>query len=120
MKSYLHSKVLPLTYHATRHIFGVIEKGALPVSGSGKSHPQQSRQHLSDSEPVCEGVLELYDQALAIIREVKENEREAAVLHNLGATYSGMGQYEKAKPFFERSLPLWREVGNRDSEALTL
>jgi tetratricopeptide (TPR) repeat protein len=64
--------------------------------------------------------LELYGQALPILREVGDRAVEAATLNNMGAVYLGTGQPQKALELYGQALPISQEVGDRAVEAATL
>jgi predicted ATPase/class 3 adenylate cyclase len=44
----------------------------------------------------------------------------AGVAHGLGVLLDEQGEPEAARPLFERSLAIWRELGNRDQQASNL
>ena len=64
--------------------------------------------------------LELYEQALPLMREVGDRAGEAATLNNMAAVYRATGQPQRALELYEQALPLRREVGDRAGEATTL
>ncbi|MBA2285534.1 MAG: tetratricopeptide repeat protein [Ktedonobacteraceae bacterium] len=64
--------------------------------------------------------LRLYEQALAIRREVDDRAGEGATLNNLGGVYDDVGQKQQALTYFEQALAIHREVGNRAMEGTTL
>ncbi|HEU5378200.1 MAG TPA: tetratricopeptide repeat protein [Ktedonobacteraceae bacterium] len=64
--------------------------------------------------------LELYEQALPVMREVGDRAGEAATLSNLALVYHGIGQPKRALELYEQALPIMREVGDRAGEAATL
>ena len=41
-------------------------------------------------------------------------------MNNLGSTYDSIGQYSKAIEFFQQSLAISQEIGNRKGEAAAL
>ena len=45
---------------------------------------------------------------------------EAANLNNLGNAYSKLGQYNKARDFFQQSLAIFKQIGDREGEGITL
>lgn len=59
-------------------------------------------------------------QGLPLRHEVGDRAGEAATLHNIGATYSRLGEHAHALKFLQQALPLRREVGDRQGEAVTL
>ncbi|SCF49322.1 tetratricopeptide repeat protein, partial [Micromonospora carbonacea] len=64
--------------------------------------------------------LEDYQQALALHQQAGNRAGEAATLTNIGHTYHGLGDRQKALDHYREALPLLREVGNRAGEAATL
>jgi tetratricopeptide (TPR) repeat protein len=64
--------------------------------------------------------LELYEQALPLMREVGNRDGEAATLNNIAEVQRGTGELQQALELYEQALPLMREVGNREGEAATL
>ena len=63
---------------------------------------------------------EVYNQALAIWRELGSHQGEALTVNNIGRLYRDLGQHQTALDYYNKALPLWREVGNRNGEALAL
>jgi len=67
------------------------------------------------------GGLARYEQALALVRELGDQEGgEANTLSNIGAVYSDLGDQDKALDYLQQALPLRRAVGDRSGEAATL
>ncbi|WP_193199140.1 CHAT domain-containing protein [Nostoc sp. MG11] len=64
--------------------------------------------------------IQIFQQALTISRELKDQKREAIALVGLGFNYNALGEKQKALDYFNQSLPLYRAVGDRSGEALTL
>ena len=58
---------------------------------------------------------EEFDSALA--RENSDRQGEGAWLGNIGICHNAVGQTEQASDYFEQSLAIGREVGDRKSEA---
>ena len=63
---------------------------------------------------------DLYDQVLAITREIGDRAGEGVALGNLGSTYLRLGQYHKAIDLYEQDLAITREIGNRAGEGSAL
>jgi len=63
---------------------------------------------------------ELFEQALAINRTLKNRLWETLNLNNLGIVACEQADYISAKAFYERALAISREIGNRAAEALNL
>jgi tetratricopeptide (TPR) repeat protein len=64
--------------------------------------------------------LQLYEEALPIMREVGDRTGEATTLNNMASVYSDIGQRPKALQLYEEALPISREIGDRACEAATL
>ena len=57
--------------------------------------------------------LELYEQALPLMREVGNRAGEATTLSNMAGVYDATGQPRRALELYEQALPLMREVETR-------
>jgi CHAT domain-containing protein/tetratricopeptide (TPR) repeat protein len=64
--------------------------------------------------------IELYEQGLAIFRELNDRFRETIALGNLGVAYRNLGQYDRAIDFYEQNLAIAREIGDRAGEGRAL
>jgi tetratricopeptide (TPR) repeat protein len=64
--------------------------------------------------------IDLYEQALAIAREVGDRDGEAVVLGGLGNNYYDLGQTPKAIELLEQAVAIARETGNRQLETSAL
>jgi len=64
--------------------------------------------------------LELYEQALPILRDVGDRAGEATTLNNLAGVYHRIGHPTRALELYEQALPILRDVGDRAGEATTL
>jgi CHAT domain-containing protein/Tfp pilus assembly protein PilF len=60
--------------------------------------------------------LKSYEQALAIIREIKYRQAEGVVLNEISAVYRKLAQYPKAIEILEQALVIVKETGNRAGE----
>ena len=58
----------------------------------------------------------IYEQALAIAREIGDRRGEGADLGNLGLAYADLGEPRKAIEFYEQALAIAREIGDRRGE----
>jgi CHAT domain-containing protein/tetratricopeptide (TPR) repeat protein len=61
-----------------------------------------------------------YNQALLMMRELKDRQKEAAVLSNIAGVYHFLGEEQAALDLHNESLELRRAVGDRRGEANTL
>ena len=64
--------------------------------------------------------LQLFQQSLAISREIGDRRGEGNSLGNIGGIYSILSDYPKALDFYEQSLAINREIGNRGGESVSL
>ncbi|MBD3324354.1 tetratricopeptide repeat protein [candidate division KSB3 bacterium] len=64
--------------------------------------------------------LPLWEQSLAIQREIGDRAGEGATLNNLAGIAHARGDYATALTYLEQSLAIQRELGNRAGEGTTL
>jgi tetratricopeptide (TPR) repeat protein len=62
----------------------------------------------------------LYEQSLALYREIGDRAGEGTTLGNMGAIYHARGDYDTALKYLEQSLEIRQEVGDRAGEGTTL
>jgi tetratricopeptide (TPR) repeat protein len=62
----------------------------------------------------------LYEQTLALCRELGNRSAEAGCLNNLGIVELCQGSYNTSRELYEQSLALFRELGDRNGEAACL
>jgi Tfp pilus assembly protein PilF len=62
----------------------------------------------------------IFEQALAIARQVGERQNEALPLSNLGKAAGDEGDYSAAQDYYKQALQIDREIGNRRGECLVL
>ncbi|MBW4653748.1 MAG: CHAT domain-containing protein [Kaiparowitsia implicata GSE-PSE-MK54-09C] len=62
----------------------------------------------------------LYEQSLAIAREIGDRQGESNALGNLGNAYLSLDQYQQAIDFYEQSLVIAREISDRRGEGSAL
>ena len=55
----------------------------------------------------------MYEQALAIAREIGDRRGEEVNLGNLGLAYAALGETRRAIAFYEQALAIAREIGDR-------
>ncbi|WP_434684206.1 tetratricopeptide repeat protein [Pseudanabaena minima] len=65
-------------------------------------------------------VIQVFEVALEIYREIKDRRGEATSLLGLGEMYRNLGQYQKAIDFYQQSLPIFNQIGDRNGEAASL
>ncbi|MDP9366396.1 MAG: tetratricopeptide repeat protein [Chloroflexota bacterium] len=112
------------------HRYGYLREGAGWVSlGLAPNHdppPRLKLRALSSLAGLLFGLgnykraKELYEQSLALARELGDRAGEASSLRNLGSVAASLGDYARAKELHEQSLALARELGNRAGEASSL
>ncbi|MEA5549857.1 tetratricopeptide repeat protein [Anabaena cylindrica UHCC 0172] len=61
-----------------------------------------------------------WEQALPLMRAVRERDGETATLIGIGRVYSDLGEKQKALAYYNQALPLLRAVRDRGGEAVTL
>jgi tetratricopeptide (TPR) repeat protein len=64
--------------------------------------------------------IQLFDQALALARETRDQESEATALGNLGLCYADLGQTHRAIELYDQVLTLLRDAGDRNPESIAL
>ena len=64
--------------------------------------------------------IDLFEQALAIDREIGDRNREATALGSLATCYGELGQFTQAIEIFEQALAIDQEAGNRRGEVVGL
>jgi tetratricopeptide (TPR) repeat protein len=64
--------------------------------------------------------IEYHEQALALQRDLGDQQGEANSLNSLGIVAMSQGNYAEAIDYYEQSLALKRELGDRQGEATTL
>src|SRR5262249_13644082 len=62
----------------------------------------------------------VYEQSLAIFRELGDRHGEGQTLGNLGDVYRLQGRWAEATAAYEQSLAIFRELGDRRREEATL
>jgi len=63
--------------------------------------------------------IQLFNEALPILRDLGDRAGEAATLTNIGRVYDGLGDRQQALRFYNEALPILRDVGHRAGEAVT-
>jgi tetratricopeptide (TPR) repeat protein len=64
--------------------------------------------------------LPLYEQSLAIFREIGDKAGEGVTLNNIGQIYDARGDYPAALKYLKQSLAIYREIGDKEGEGTTL
>ncbi|MCC3593453.1 CHAT domain-containing protein [Microcoleus sp. PH2017_28_MFU_U_A] len=67
-----------------------------------------------------QAALNSWQQALQIYRAIKNRQREALALNNLGKAYNSLGNNAKAIEYSQQSLAIAREIKDREGEAVAL
>jgi tetratricopeptide (TPR) repeat protein len=60
--------------------------------------------------------LSYFDQALPLLRQVRDKRVEASTLNNIGIVFSDLGEKQKALSYYDQALPLHRQVGDKDGK----
>ncbi|MFB2877786.1 tetratricopeptide repeat protein [Floridanema aerugineum] len=79
---------------------------------------RQGNQQFQISQ--VEEALQFWQQALAIYREIKNRQGEAASLGNLGIAYDSLGDYTKAIVYYQQCLIITQEIEDRFNEGRVL
>lgn len=64
--------------------------------------------------------LELSEQALEIVRELRDRKREGTVMGNMAVIWRSRGDYTRAEELYRTAISIHREVGDRRFEGITL
>ncbi|MDK2461256.1 CHAT domain-containing protein, partial [Aphanizomenon sp. PH219] len=64
--------------------------------------------------------IEVYQQSLAIQRDIGDRYGEGSSLIGLGSAYNSLGQYPKAIEVYQQSLAIQRDIGDRYGEGSSL
>ncbi|MEH2455110.1 tetratricopeptide repeat protein [Nostoc sp.] len=59
----------------------------------------------------------LYQEALAIYRELEDEKVEAIALNNLGGVALSRGQYDRAESYYKQALAIEEKLGNKEKQA---
>ena len=62
--------------------------------------------------------LPLYEQSLAISKEIGDRAGEGTTLNNISQIYHDRGDYDTALKYLEQSLAIMREIGAKAEEAV--
>ena len=60
----------------------------------------------------------LYNEALSIMKEIRNRQGQSACYGNLGTVYENLGEYGKAKTYQENALVIRKEIGDQQGKAL--
>src|SRR3954471_8352614 len=93
---------------------------ARSASGVGKGKASATWANVRLSLGEYRRAIDLYEQALAIIRETGDRLSEAITLGNLGLCYANLGKPRRAIELYEQDLAIIREIGDRRGEAMAL
>ena len=75
----------------------------------------KSAGSLANQQGDHERARQMYQESLAILRELDDKPRVAYLLNNLGNVAIFQEDYEAARPLFEESLAIMREIGYRSA-----
>ncbi|MEH2299123.1 MAG: tetratricopeptide repeat protein [Nostoc sp.] len=71
----------------------------------------EQRQNLAEAE-------RLYQEALAIYRELEDEEGEAIALNNLGEVAREQGDYDRAESYLKEALAIYKQPGDKQVQAI--
>jgi class 3 adenylate cyclase/tetratricopeptide (TPR) repeat protein len=89
----------------------VLPKSASFLNAVGARHYRQGRMDEARA---------MYEESLAIRRELGDRRGEATSLNNLGNLHMYQGRMDEARAMYEESLAIKREIGDRRGEAYSL
>jgi tetratricopeptide (TPR) repeat protein len=92
------------------------QEGEKPLHASVLNNLANVHQRMGQAQQA----LAYYEQALPILRELKDRAGEAATLNNLALVYQGIGQPQRALALYAQVLLIRRELKDRAGEAITL
>ena len=100
-------------------------QAALSQENAGQRTPVRARAlngagNLAWRQGDYSGARALYEEGLAISRELGDKQGTAGSLHNLGTVAKEQGDYSRARALCEEALGINREIGNRAWEANNL
>ncbi|MFN6570030.1 tetratricopeptide repeat protein [Dendronalium sp. ChiSLP03b] len=75
-----------------------------------QGHIAKQRQHWAEAE-------RMYQEALAIYRELGNEEDEAISLNDLGAVAQQQGHYDRAESYYKQALAIEEKLGNKEKQA---
>ena len=64
--------------------------------------------------------IELYEEALVIVRQLGQRPAEGTILNNLGICYVFLSDYQRAIDYLEQALAICRDIGDRANEMSSL
>ena len=64
--------------------------------------------------------IDLFEEALVIMREHNNWAAEAVILNDLGLCYYSLSDYQHAIDYYEQALRIFRDIGHRTGEAASL
>ena len=72
------------------------------------------------SQARFQDAIDLFEEALAIVRALDKYYAESAILNAIGVCYHSLSDYQKAIEYHEQSLAIERDIGDRSGEAASL
>ena len=64
--------------------------------------------------------LEKFEQALVLVREIRERQGEGVILNSIARVYKNLGKYKEVLSYLQQSLKIFREIGHRSGEGASL
>jgi tetratricopeptide (TPR) repeat protein len=105
-RQWLHTLAALLDEHPQRNIYR-----ARLLNEAGRVHKALGS---------LEDALDLYQQSLAISKEIGDRAGEGVTLNNISQIYDARGDYGTALKYLEQSLVICQEIGDRKVEGATL
>lgn len=120
-------EVRPAEKNAPRGRYEVKIEELRAATGQDKSRVAAGRAFAAGTELYRQGTaesrrkaIERYQESASFRRAAEDRAGEATALYMIGASYSFLGDKQKALDFCDRALPLARAAGDRKAEAYTL
>ncbi len=77
-------------------------------------------KHFDENSDLVKQVLDLYQQALDIRKQINEKADIAKTLQNMGAIYEYIGQFEKARELYQQAIAIYKELEDGEDKISTL
>lgn len=115
------SGILWLTGHYTE----ALQQSLVELAGAIQQNDRSMQAEMFMLAGMClseqgdnAAALDYYSHALGIAQNEGNTVQEALITMNRAQVFQHIGQYEDAIQDIEFGLPIWRELGNRDTEAI--
>lgn len=76
--------------------------------------------HFDENSDLVKQVLDLYQQALDIRKQINEKADIADTSQNMGAIYEYIGKFEKARELYQQAIAIYKELEDGEEKIATL